>query len=120
MHNLTAVRELLDSGPGVQAVDLYSVCGAPGADYQKLPYYPPYLAEQLLARSVMHRDLCAVPSPRDYFLSLAYHAVYHKGAASGLPTNGQAKSVATRPEHDYAKFLERMARPLSSGAAPAS
>jgi hypothetical protein len=110
--SLSAVRALLDSGPGLQAVDLYSVCGAPGADYQKLPYYPPYLAEQLLERSVMHRDLCAVPSPRDHFLSLAYHAVYHKGAASGLPSSGQAKPVASRSEHDYAKILERMARRL--------
>ncbi len=111
-ESLSAVRELLDSGPGLQAVDLYSVCGAPGADYQKLPYYPPYLAEQLLDRSVMHRGLCAVPSPRDHFLSLAYHAVYHKGAASGLPTSGETKPVALRPEHDYAMLLERMARRL--------
>ena len=111
-ESLSAVRALLDSGPGLQAVDLYSVYGAPGADYQKLPYYPPYLAEQLLKRSVMHRELCAVPSPRDHFLSLAYHAVYHKGTASGLPTSGQAKPVAARPEHCYANILERMAERL--------
>jgi hypothetical protein len=96
----------------LQAVDLYSVCGAPGADYQKLPYYPPYLAEQLLKRSVMHRDLCAVPSPRDHFLSLAYHALYHKGTASGLPASGQSEPTASRTEHDYASILERMAKRL--------
>jgi len=108
--SLAAVRELLDSGPGVQAVDLYSACGAPGADYRKLPYYPPSLAKQLLARSVVHRDLFAAPSSGDHFLSLAYHAVYHKGAASGLPADEQAKPVASRPEHDYATILARLAR----------
>ncbi|MEX2091562.1 MAG: hypothetical protein WD971_02740 [Pirellulales bacterium] len=111
-ESLSAVHALLDSGPGLQAVDLYSVGGAPGADYQKLPYYPPYLAEQLLKRSVMHRDLCAVPSPRDHFLSLAYHALYHKGTASGLPANGQSKPTALRPEHDYASILDRLAERL--------
>ena len=34
---LDTVRELLDSGPGIQAVDLYSVYGSPGADFRKLP-----------------------------------------------------------------------------------
>ncbi len=48
--SLAAVRELVESEPGIQAVDLYSVCGAPGADFQKLPYYPPYLAEQIVQR----------------------------------------------------------------------
>ena len=90
--SLAAVRDVLESGPGIQAVDLYSVCGAPGADYRKLPYYPPYLAEQLLERSVPHRDVCSVPSPRDHFLSLAYHAVYHKGTASGLPLDAQVEA----------------------------
>ncbi len=111
-ESLSAVRELLDGGPGLQAVDLYSVCGSPGADYQKLPYYPPYLADQLLKRSAMHRELCAVPSPRDHFLSLAYHALYHKGTASGLPASGQSKPTASRPEHDYASILEHMAKRL--------
>jgi hypothetical protein len=111
-ESLATVRELLECGPGIQAVDLYSVCGAPGADYQKLPYYPPYLAEQLLDRSTLHANLCHVPSPRDHFLSLAYHAVYHKGTASGLAADSQAKPLVAEPEHDYPAILARMAREL--------
>jgi hypothetical protein len=111
-ESLATVRDLLDNGPGIQAVDLYSVCGAPGADYRKLPYYPPYLAEQLLERSVRHRDVCSVPSPRDHFLSLAYHALYHKGTASGLPLDSKTKASAKRTEHDYVAILSSMSRRL--------
>ncbi len=109
-ESLSAVRMIFGSGPGLQAVDLYSVCGAPGADYQKLPYYPPYLAEELLDHSVMYHDLCHVPSPRDYFLSLAYHALYHKGLASGLQSRDRSKSANRHPEHDYPAILRRMAQ----------
>lgn len=111
--SLDGVRKLLDSGPGLQALDLYSVCGAPGADYRKLPYYAPYLAEQLLSRAVTHRDLCSVPSPRDHFLSLAYHAVYHKGFASGLAADGNSGPKSKRPEHDYTRILADMAQRLA-------
>jgi hypothetical protein len=110
---LESVRKLLDSGPGLQAVDLYSVCGAPGADYRKLPYYPPYLADQLLARAETHRELCSVPAPHDHFLSLAYHAVYHKGHASGLAADGDSQPRVKRPEHDYARILADLAKRLS-------
>lgn len=110
--SLDSVRRLLDSGPGLQAVDLYSVCGAPGADYRKLPYYPPYLAEQLLDRADTHNNLCSVPSPLDHFLSLAYHAVYHKGFASGLAADRSSRPKVKRPEHDYTRILTDMAQRL--------
>jgi hypothetical protein len=108
--SLAAVRNLLDSGPGIQKVDLYSVYGAHGADYRKLPYYPPYLAEELLDGAILHRELCAVPSPRDHFLSLAYHAVYHKGHSSGLPADGRSRPKNLRPEHDYPVILAELAQ----------
>jgi hypothetical protein len=111
--SLESVRKLLDSGPGLQAIDLYSVCGAPGADYRKLPYYPPYLADQLLERAEVHRGLCSVPAPHDHFLSLAYHAIYHKGHASGLAADGNSQPRVKRPEHDYARILADLAKRLS-------
>jgi hypothetical protein len=42
---LAVVRDLLERGPGMQSVDLYSINGARGADYRGIAYYPPYLAE---------------------------------------------------------------------------
>src|SRR5262249_40230422 len=35
---LADVRDVLDSSPGLQPIDVYSVNGAPGADYRDMPY----------------------------------------------------------------------------------
>ncbi|MEX2115096.1 MAG: hypothetical protein WD845_18015, partial [Pirellulales bacterium] len=51
--------------------------------------------------------------PEDHFLSLAYHALYHKGAKSGLRSCQDADDANERPEHDYDAELRRMARRLS-------
>jgi hypothetical protein len=107
-HDLETVRAVLDAGPGIQPVDLYSVTGLPGADFQSMPYYPPHLAEELLARAVVHRGQYRVPAPREHFLSLAYHALYHKGGPSGLPRD--AESTPTKcGDHDYVATLQKLA-----------
>jgi hypothetical protein len=110
-EGLAAVHALLDAAPGIQPIDVYSVTGLPGADFRAMPYFPPFLAEELLDRAVCQRQLCWVPAPREHFLSLAYHALYHKGAASGIPSragrNGQRQT-----DHDYAGVLARLARQL--------
>jgi hypothetical protein len=110
--DLARIREILDSGSGIQAVDVYSANGAPGADFRQLAYYPPRIAQQILDRAVDHKSGCRVPSPRDHFLSLAYHALYHKGWASGLASRGDARPRRSRPEHDYAAILRDMAAQL--------
>jgi hypothetical protein len=51
-----------------------------------------------------------VPAPREHFLSLAYHALYHKGAASGLRLNQKTARRHSRADHDYSAILERIAR----------
>ncbi len=111
--DLAAVSAMLDEGPGLQPIDLYSVTGLPGVDYRGMPYFPPYVAQQLLDRSYPRHDLCWVPSPEDRFLSLAYHALYHKGAKSGLRSCPDASDANDRPEHDYDAELRKMARRLS-------
>ncbi len=111
---LEEVRSLLEDGPGIQPVDLYSVTGLPGSDFRGMPYYPPYLADELLDRAVVHRGVCRVPASREHFLSLAYHALYHKGWESGIPS---AKSARRRAEadHDYVDVLRRLAGGLDIG-----
>jgi hypothetical protein len=110
---LEPVRALLDEGPGVQSVDLYSVTGLPGADYCKMNYFPPHVAEELLDRAVDHRGLCRVPAPREHFLSLAFHAVYHKGFASGLPPRADCPPKRAPKDHDYPAILRGLARQLN-------
>jgi hypothetical protein len=109
---LEDVRAILDEGPGIAPVDLYSVTGLPGSDFRSMPYFPPYLAEQLLDRANSHRGLCKVPAPREHFLSLAYHALYHKGLKSGIPRRGPKKLRRARADHDYQAILSQLADSL--------
>ncbi|MBL9163732.1 MAG: hypothetical protein JNL18_13455 [Planctomycetaceae bacterium] len=106
--DLEAVEGLLASGPGLQAVDLYTTTGLPRTDFRSLPYYPPAIAQQLLNAAIEHRGLCRVPTPEHHFLSLAYHALYHKGFKSGLQTSGARHRAAARSDHDYADILRRL------------
>ncbi len=94
--------------------DVYSLSGMPGSDFRKMAYYPPCLAEAIIARAEVMRDLYWVPCKRDHFLSLAYHALYHKGYASGLPTElTPATPPKKLPDHDYGEVLAQLAQELS-------
>jgi hypothetical protein len=52
-----------------------------------------------------------VPSPRDHLDSLAFHAVHHKGQASGLPADGAAPATAQGGR--IGATVDRLARELS-------
>ena len=107
--DLDLVRDILDEEPGIQPCDLYTVTGLPGSDYRDIPYFPPYLSEQILRDAVSYRGICQVPAGEHHFLSLAYHALYHKGFDSGLPTRTRELPVDKDPEHDYASILGQLA-----------
>jgi hypothetical protein len=110
---MDTVSELLNSGPGLQAVDLYSTTGLPGTDFRGLPYFPPPLALQLLDGVRIHRGLYRVPNPLHHFLSMTYHALYHKGDKSGLAESDDGSTGDAAAEHDYREVLEQLA--LSAG-----
>lgn len=109
-RDLTRLHEILAEEPGTIPVDVYSESGLEGADFLGMAYYPPHLAAQMLARAEEHRSGARVPSPEDHLHSLAYHAVYHKGAASGLASD--LVEPEKRPDHDYAQVLTRVAHSL--------
>jgi hypothetical protein len=111
-EDLAFVGTLLTServAPRRQKFDVYTVSGLSGSDWRGIPYYPPRLAERLLDRAVLLRDRFRVPAPMDHFDSLSYHAVYHKGLASGLPETTGSHHPAGTGEHDYAGVLARLA-----------
>ncbi len=88
--------------------DLYASSAAKGADMKGLAYFPTNLADQLLESRVMHNGYCYVPDPEKYFLSLAFHAVYHKAESSGLPWDETTASAETLADvdHNYASVLK--------------
>jgi hypothetical protein len=114
-EDLDALRPFLRSyvvPPGTQKFDVYTVSGLPGSDYRTIPYFTPALATRLLERSVLLGGRFRAPDTQDHFDSLAYHAVYHKGRASGLPADAASDPPAEPGEHDYAEVLGELADEL--------
>jgi hypothetical protein len=93
-----------------QACDIYTPSGLPGTSFQGIAYFPVERARELLSTAVLRAGLVRVPDPKRHFLSLAYHAVYHKGYASGLPSAGSVAPLKRRKDHDYAASLAGVAR----------
>lgn len=108
--DLERLHKLLAEEPGTIPVDVYSETGLEGADFRSMAYYPPPQARQMLDRAVEHPSGCRVPCPEDHLYSLAYHAVYHKGAHAGLAS--EVVSSEAQPDHDYAAALTAISTQL--------
>jgi hypothetical protein len=115
-EDLRKIRAYIHEHAGTIPLDIYSVSGSDGGAYRNMSYYPPSLARTLLENSVDGPGGSRIPSPRHAFFSLAYHALYHKGEASGLMTRLDGVVPLALPEHDYEGVLSRMAKEL--GFAP--
>ena len=107
--DIEAVSDLFVGEVRGVACDLFSVSGLRGSSFRGIPYLPPAKAAGMLERAVVFRDLMLVPGPQDYFLSLAYHAIYQKGLRSGLPTAASGLQPEGHPRHDYAGILAKLA-----------
>lgn len=120
-EDLSKVEALLDAAPGVFPCDLYSVSGLPGTDLDGLPYFPPFLAQQIIDTARPHPSGARVPDPQRHFLSLAYHVVYHKGPSSGLPPGAGSVDTPQRPDHAQAlsRFAWSAMRTTDSSCGPA-
>jgi hypothetical protein len=111
-HDLPLIKDLFSyRNKGGQACDIYSVSGLQGSNFDDMPYYPPHLAREILATRVWSKEIYAVPDQRRHFLSLAYHAVFHKGKKSGLPNDRHAIPKGDY-DHDYQRILQELASQL--------
>jgi len=96
----------LDKFVGRKMVDMHSVGGGERQKVDQMAYFPPKISRRILENRVpLTAEGGYRPSDHDYFLSLAYHAVVDKGAASGLPETG---SGPADPENKYYKELARL------------
>jgi hypothetical protein len=107
--DLPRVLQILRSAPAIRPCDLYTPSGLRESSYLKASYYPPTLARRLLTNARLHRGFCQVPSQREYFHSLAYHAVYHKGPDSNLPGAAAYRRHHCRSARDFTAILTNMA-----------
>lgn len=106
--DIDTISDLFGHNRSCQKFDLYSETGVKGYHYNNLPYYPPVLAKHLLKNRVWYKEIFAVPDAKSYFLSLAYHAVVHKGSKSGIP-NDRFPDMNRSAEHNYLAYLEASA-----------
>lgn len=117
-QNVELLEDILREEPGLIPCDIYSVSGLKGTAYKNMAYYPPKLAKQILERSILFKQNFRVPCPEDHFLSLSYHAIYHKGKKSGMPRSQSDRSpLGFEPEHDYAGILAELAKSLGLSVA---
>lgn len=70
-------------------IDAYSSTGLPGYGFNKMPYYPAFLAQKILEDRILVNDLYFVPNPEIHLLSYIFHVVYHKSEKSGLPVGNE-------------------------------
>lgn len=103
------VKGFLQEHAGSVGVDVWTVSRA---TFNDITYYPPPLAKSILENAVDGPAGARIPSPKETFLSLAYHAVYHKGPFAGVPTSLSNIVVNQAPENDYRGVLEQQARSL--------
>jgi hypothetical protein len=101
-------NDLFQLLPNDMPVDLFSADGSRNLSYGDVPYFPQVFADGLLQRSTVSTSGCRVPCAEDHFLSLAYHAVYHKCEDSGLPSR-DGYFLQIEGEHDYGEVLGRLA-----------
>lgn len=104
-EDLPRLVRMLTPIEGGTPFDIYTVSGLPGTRFKGTPYFPKLLAEQVLSTTVLHKELYPVPALQEHFDSMAYHGVYHKGLASGIPSRSGARARLPVPEHDYVFVL---------------
>lgn len=102
------LAELLDERIGTIPIDTYTVTGIPGFDFKQMSYLTPSFAKKILETSVEWNKLYQVPNQEMHFSSMAYHALYHKGKKSGLPSIYFNEKYQDS-EHDYEMILTKLA-----------
>ncbi len=89
--------------------DIYTASGLPGTSYRGIAYFPEHLAQELLDTAIWQDDKILVPDPGRHLLSMSYHAVYHKGYESGVPSDTGKSLKAGSLDHNYPLVLQSCA-----------
>lgn len=104
------IRAFLQAHPGTIGIDVWTPSRS---SHNSITYYPPPLARKIIASAIDGPAGSFIPSPKESFLSLAYHALYHKGFFSGVQSCLPGAEVNAHPENDYAGMLASMAKNIS-------
>ena len=100
-HLINDLVTFVDNGTGLKC-DIYTITGSNFGAHKGIPYFQSNLSYHLLESRILFKGVY-VPSPVMYFASLTYHAIFHKGASSGLEG---FRTYPSNIEHDYTKVLQ--------------
>lgn len=114
--NLSSVLELTDRrNKGGVPLDIYTPTGANRTTREGTLVFPLSLSRMLLEKRKIGENGVWHPSPDLHFVSLAFHALFHKGHKSGL-VDSDSGTRYSEPEHDYQEILESLADVARVGA----
>ncbi|MGB0757156.1 MAG: hypothetical protein ACPGO5_01745 [Patescibacteria group bacterium] len=109
-EHIAAFESIVLTVPGLIPCDAYSITGQPGFEYSGMSYFPPKIAKSILSSATFDESSGAyVPDKKHSFYSLAYHALYHKGYISGVPSSTKPTSPEESPDHDYVAEMQKYA-----------
>jgi hypothetical protein len=100
-----SVRNFLESNPGSIPVDVYT---SEGNDYHGISYIPPVKANQVLSNAVIGPGGALIPAKQDAIDILVYHALYHKGHMSRIPSIHNKYNLAYEQENKYLKAIKNL------------
>jgi len=102
--DISRLRDALDVRLGTKPVDLHAVSGGESGRHDKMAYFPPALAKEILSRKVLENGMW-MPCKEDMLKCFAYHLIFHKGKNAKLA----ASAAGPKKPGRYSDELERLA-----------
>lgn len=99
------IKNFLIENSGSIRVDVWSVSRK---NYNQTTYMPPNIAEEVIKNSIEGKAFSKIPNQLDAFRCLVFHALYHKGFGSGLPSE-YTPSGKFKNNNDYLSAIKNMA-----------
>ncbi len=75
-------------------------------------YFPPIIASRILKNKRKLDCGIWVPNNVNYFYSLSYHALFHKGFSSGIPSRLK-EDIVKNQKHDFVSYLTTLAKSIN-------
>lgn len=92
---------------GTFPVDLYTDDGSGKRLFKAVPYYPPHIADRILASAVPRESGVRVPSPPWRYVAFAFHLLFHK--SDRLAAGTEALAPGAFGDEKYVRELWRLA-----------
>lgn len=102
------IQNVLSSEAGVYPIDLYSDDGSLGKNFKSVSYFPPHMANIILATTQVGPSGFRVMSDRWRYVSFCYHFLFHKSHL--FPTDVETLDRLEAAAGKYVSELRRLAR----------